>query len=391
MGWFLIVASSASLIIAFYLGFRTISLFNCHQQGYFNTTAKKLFWLIVIFGALSFILSRILSGISEFYLPLLGNLIFSLTLCFFYSIIVIDIIRFILRVIIKKQGNPGYRLQILYIILAVGLFIIGLYLASAPRIVTYQIDIDKPAKVDNVKIVQLSDIHISETTSPHFIQTMVNSVNQLKPDYIVITGDTLDLRLKPYVDKHLAEIFAQLHATYGTFIIFGNHEHYGIEREANNSLQDVVAAFEASNMTVLLDQRFYDDRTGITIIGRDDYALKKFNKNRAELSSLIEPSDANHPIILLDHQPQNLNEPSQLGIDVMFSGHTHAGQIFPINLLVNMLYKNAWGIYQLGHNGRYFTSFVTSGYGLWGPPIRLMTRAEIVVTDIHFNSSEMKP
>ncbi|WP_392564070.1 metallophosphoesterase [Orbus wheelerorum] len=383
MGWFFAVAVITSLIIASYLGFRSINLFNLGKQGYFNSTAKKILWLVIILGSLSFALSRLLLPISNYWFPLIGNIIFSLILCLFYSIIIIDIIRLILYLIFRQTARYRLALQIAYIAMAMVFFIVGLYMASSPRIVHYQITIDKPAQVKQLRIVQLSDIHISETTSKHFIQTMVNDVNRLKPDYIFITGDTLDQRLQPYLDKNLAEQFAQLKATYGTFIIFGNHEHYGIQRDENNSNAEVVSAFTASNMKVLQDSTFYDNATGITIIGRDDYVVKNFGKTRAELPTLLSFADEHKPIILLDHQPRNLIEPANLGIDVMFSGHTHAGQVFPMTLIVNAMYKNAWGIDSPVVNNP-FTSIVTSGYGLWGPPIRLMTRSEIVVTELNF-------
>lgn len=383
MNWFFIIAVLASLGIALYLGFRTINLFNLHQQGYFNTTSKKIFWLLIMAGSSTFIVSRSLNFMSDYWFPLIGNIIFSLIICFFYSMIIIDCCRVVGRIIFKKASRPSYGLQTTYILIAGIMFVVGLYMASSPRIVDYQIDINKIAKVDKLKIVQVSDIHISETTSIHFIQTMVDDVNRLKPDYIFITGDTLDLRLKPYLDKNLAAFFSKLHATYGTFIIMGNHEYYGIEREENNSLDAVVSAFEASNMKVLRDTVFYDPRTGITIIGRDDYVVKNFNKTRAELSALTHLVEHNTPVILLDHQPKNIIEPASLGVDVMFSGHTHAGQIFPITLLVKLMYKNPWGIDKPVQNNP-FTSIVSSGYGLWGPPIRLMTRAELVVTELNF-------
>jgi len=383
MGWFFAVAVITTLIIAFYLGFRVINLFNLGKQGYFNSIAKKTLWFIIILGTLSFTLSRVFLPISNYWFPLIGNIIFSLILCLFYSIVIIDIIRLILHLILNQKNSYRLMLQIAYIVMAMAFFITGLYMASDPRIVHYQITIDKPAAVKQLKIVQLSDIHISETTSRHFVQTMVSKVNQLKPDYIFITGDTLDQRLQPYLDKGFAELFAQLKPTYGTFIIFGNHEHYGIEREENNSNFDVIKAFTAANMTVLQDSVFYDNATGITIIGRDDYVVKNFGKLRASLPTLLSSVDEHKPIVLLDHQPQNLIEPAYLGIDVMFSGHTHAGQIFPITLIVNAMYKNAWGIDMPVVNNP-FTSIVSSGYGLWGPPIRLMTRAEIVVTELNF-------
>lgn len=387
MGSFSDFLISTSLLLALYLGFRTINLFNSPSGGYFNTINKITYWIIIFLGSFSFVASRFCHFIAnnKYYL-LAGNIFFALILCFFYGIVLIDIYLFIKQFFSKKKVNhKGLLIQVNFIVISFVFFAIGLYCASCARIVNYQVNVDKVAKVNTLKIVQISDIHLNETTSTFFIQHMVDQINELKPDYVFITGDTLDLAVEPYINKNLAAIFRQLKTNYGTFIIFGNHEHAGIERYRKNNLQDVKSAFEAGNMTVLLDDVFYDNRTGITIIGRQDQSISKYGKKRQNLSFLMKSVDPKTPIMLLDHQPSNLDEPAKLGVDIMFAGHTHGGQIFPMNLMVKAKYKNAWGIYQ-PKEYPHFTSIVTSGYGLWGPPIRLMTQAEIVVANVHFAS-----
>lgn len=378
MEWNLIVELCGSLFIALYLGFRSINLFNLQYFGYVNTIAKKLYWFILLIGSFSFIGCMLLRDLSDYWLPMIGYIVFSIIICFFYGIIVVDIIRFIRRFILKQSTKNSIVLQGFYILFSLCLFFVGLYCASFPRIVTYQVDINKPAEVEQLKIVQVSDIHLSEITAKQFIQTMVSNINKLKPDYVFITGDTLDNKLQPYLEKNLAEDFSKIKSTYGTIIIFGNHEHYGIERDHHNTTGDVIAAFKAGNMKVLHDDVFYDSRTGIYIIGRDDESVQ-----RMDLPFLMNFVEKDKPIILLDHRPSDLVEPEKVGIDVMFAGHTHGGQLFPMTLVVKQQYTNAWGIYHPKGNDS-FTSIVTSGYGLWGPPIRLMSRAEIVVAELHF-------
>ncbi|MBC9130830.1 metallophosphoesterase [Frischella sp. Ac13] len=378
MDWNLIFDVLGSFLVALYLGFRSINLFNIHHEGYINTLAKKLYWLFIFIGAFSFLGCLHFSNLSDYWLPLIGYLLFSIIICFFWGIVIIDIIRFIRRFIFQRADNKNIVIQGLFIGISFSLFLIGLYCSSQPRVVTYDINVDKPANVESLKIVQISDIHLNEITSKKFIQDMVSHINDLNPDYVFFTGDTLDGKVKPFIDKKLAEDFRQIHSTYGTFIIFGNHEHYGIERDHYNTTQDVINAFKDGNMKVLLDDVYYDEQTGISIIGRDD-----LSEHRMDLPFLMNFVDEDKPIILLDHQPADLIEPENLGIDVMFAGHTHGGQIFPMTLVVNEVYQNPWGIYQPKDNKR-FTSIVTCGYGLWGPPIRLMTRAEIVVAELHF-------
>ena len=91
--------------------------------------------------------------------------------------------------------------------------------------------------------------------------------------------------------------------------------------------------------------------------------------------------DKKKPIIVIDHQPKELDELSKNGIDLDLSGHTHDGQIFPLNLLVKIAYKNSYGLKKIGN----MTSVVTSGVGLYGPNIRVLTKAEITSIKVNFN------
>ncbi|NUF27131.1 MULTISPECIES: metallophosphoesterase [Gilliamella] len=257
-------------------------------------------------------------------------------------------------------------------------------MAINPKIVHYQVKIDKPAKVEHLRIVQLSDIHLNELTTNRFIQQMVDKVNKLNADFVVITGDTLDKYLKPFTQNGFDKQFQQLRSKYGTYIIFGNHEYLATNQE-NNREEDIVNAFRQAGMKVLKDDIIYFDDIGVTLVGRDDFSSFRYNVNRASLSDLIMFTNTDSPVILLDHQPKDLNEPEKLGVDLMISGHTHAGQIFPINIIEKLMYKNTYGFYRKEDD--HFNSIVSSGYGFWGPPIRLMTRSEIVVIDIVFNKN----
>lgn len=105
-----------------------------------------------------------------------------------------------------------------------------------------------------------------------------------------------------------------------------------------------------------------------------------FGKARLELSSLIEEIDNNLPIILLDHQPVNLEEGQRNGIDLQLSGHTHNGQFFPNNLIAKYVFENSWGYLRKGE----YQIVVSSGFGTWGPPIRIGSHSEITDLTIYF-------
>ena len=372
------IAISIAIIIscsmAVYLGKRWQFWFNFSLTGYYQI----VYWTVVIMIGVSIVLSRLSESISTYWLPLILNTVCAIMICSVFVTLIFDIGRWVS----KKRLKPQLTTKVVYILGICSLFYYGHEMAMEPSVVNYQVKIDKRAKVNKLRIVQLSDIHINDMTSSDRIQHMVDKVNQLNADFIVITGDTLDRRLEPFTEKGFNKQFQQFKSKYGTYIIFGNHEYLNIKEE-NNHEQDIINAFKHANMKVLKDDVVHLDNVGITFIGRDDFSSSRYDIKRASLPDLMVFSNTNKPIILLDHQPHDLDEPANLGVDLMISGHTHAGQVFPINLIEKLIYKNNYGIYK--NTKQHFTSIVSSGFGFWGPPIRLMTRSEIVVIDVTFD------
>ena len=125
---------------------------------------------------------------------------------------------------------------------------------------------------------------------------------------------------------------------------------------------------------VLIDNSFY-------LYGRPDaIKLGKGIEKRKEPSEITKDFDKSKPIIVLDHQPSQLEELSQAGVDIDFSGHTHDGQIFPINFITDIVWENPNGYLQKGN----MHSIVTSGVGVFGPNMRVLTKAEICLVKIRF-------
>ena len=120
----------------------------------------------------------------------------------------------------------------------------------------------------------------------------------------------------------------------------------------------------------------------VQLLGRaDKYKPVKKAKKRMEPDDFMSDLDNDKPILVLEHEPDDLKELAEIGADVTFAGHTHAGQIFPGTLVVKALHDVAYGCKEkYGMN-----VIVTSGIGCYGPPIRILTDSEIVIADIHFS------
>lgn len=218
--------------------------------------------------------------------------------------------------------------------------------------------ISKPTKV-----VMLSDLHLGYHNRKAEWQRWVKMINEENPDLILVAGDIIDGYVRPLLEEDMAAGFHQLKAP--VVACLGNHEYIsGIDRSLD--------FYKRAGITLLRDTTL--EVGDLVIVGRDDRA----NHHRMSTEQLLNGINKDKFIVLLDHQPYNLEESQQNGVDFQFSGHTHEGQVWPISMLVHSMYENAWGPYQKGDT-RYY---VSSGIGIWGGKYRIGTRSEYIVATI---------
>lgn len=377
------------LVSIFYFVPRTMVLFNCSKNGFFSSKLKCIYWLFIFVIAFLSLFLEWNDPKAETVLPMIGSLIFAFYLSFLYSLIFIDLVKLIGFVFTRKSQN-NILLEVLFPILGFSIFVIGLFMSLSPRLTYYSLDIHKSSSIrknEKLRIVQISDVNINHNTSLDAINSMVDKVNNLSPDYIVITGNLISLRIQPFVDKGFGQALAKLHARYGKFAVLGNNEFRG-RKLSSKSSDKIVQAYRDAGLTVLQNEIFGDKATGIYFVGMDD----KLSANHIDMQTVMPIIErdiakdgydrAEVPIIILDHSTKDLAVNELSGADLMFSGDTYAGQIFPLNLIQKAQYKNNFGVYENIEN--HFTSIVSSGFGWIGPMMRLMTRSEIVVIDVDF-------
>ncbi len=219
-------------------------------------------------------------------------------------------------------------------------------------------------ELDGLVIAQISDLHLSRLLGRRWIAERVAQVEALAPDLIAVTGDVVDRDAS--VAEALVSELRRLHAPYGVWGVTGNHEYYaGLER--------ALAVFERAGIHVLRDTSA-EAGPGLVVAGVDDLtARRQFGTTDNAVSRALGSRPAGTTIYLC-HSPWQAEEAAALGADLMLSGHTHAGQIWPVVHLVRFVYPHVTGRYDIDG----MTLIVSRGTGFWGPPMRLFWPAEIV-------------
>ena len=214
-----------------------------------------------------------------------------------------------------------------------------------------------------LKIVMLSDLHAGFHNRRAEVGRWVNLINAENPDLILIAGDIIDGNVRPLLAQGTNEELTRFNAP--TFACLGNHEYItGIDKSIELIKKTGIGLLRDSVITV----------DGVTIVGRDD----RSNRSRQNVGQLLQDVDRDNYIILLDHQPFNLEESEQNGVDLQLSGHTHQGQVWPLNWVTRKMYECDHGEYKRGKTDYY----VSSGIGIWGGKFRIGTDSEYAVITV---------
>jgi predicted MPP superfamily phosphohydrolase len=303
--------------------------------------------------------------------------------CFFLSLVFIDIVRvlnhficFIPQIIIGNYVLFKFIIMILVLSATIFWYIFGYLNFITPERTDLDVFIDKPRPIitelkaeRNLKIVFVSDIHIGYVINKRKLQEYVDSINSQGADIVFIAGDLCDGAIEPMIEQKVYEELSSIRARLGIYAVTGNHEYIRGNKDAKVSYYKKSGLIVLEDSVALIDSSFY-------VVGRKD----RTDRNRKDIKELVKGLDTTLPIILLDHQPYNLDKSAEAGVDLHLSGHTHDGQFFPINLITRAIYEVSAGYKLKGKTHVY----VSSGLGLWGPPVRIGTKSEFVVIQMRW-------
>lgn len=272
----------------------------------------------------------------------------------------------------------------------------GIFHAKYIKTTSYDVIINKtiPERT-SMKVVLLADTHFGYNAGVLHARELVRKINKQKPDLVCIAGDIFDNEYDAVRNpEKLEKTLRGIKSTYGVYACWGNHD---LNEEIlagftfkhkDGDLSDIKDPrmkkfLKDSNIhiledeSVLINDQFY-------VIGRKDASLtEKIHETRKAPAQLTEKLDRDKPIIMIDHQPKELQELADAGVDLDLCGHTHNGQTFPGNFTIKLMWENPCGLLSKDN----MTNITTSGAGVWGPAMRIGTDSEICSINIQLKNS----
>jgi predicted MPP superfamily phosphohydrolase len=254
------------------------------------------------------------------------------------------------------------------LLLSVCVVVAGIINFNTIRTSEYQVEIPaKSSKIRNLKIAFAADFHLQESVSSRFVERFIKKIELIKPDIMIFGGDIVEGNRRNEKMAEFENLLNSISTKYGVYTVLGNHEFY--------SGQEKGSFFDNAGIKVLRDTILCLDGA-LSLGGRYDSHFT----NRKSIDDLLKNRTDSIPLILVDHRPTEILQVSQTQTVIQLSGHTHNGQMFPINLITNSVYELSWGYRKIGNT--HF--FVTSGIRLWGPPVRTVGKSEIMVINVTF-------
>ncbi|OLL17923.1 MULTISPECIES: metallophosphoesterase [unclassified Rhodococcus (in: high G+C Gram-positive bacteria)] len=243
--------------------------------------------------------------------------------------------------------------------------------AARPRVVHTRIPLRRlPAGFDGMRVALVTDLHVGPSRGRQFTRRAVDLVNAQQPDLIVLGGDLTDGTIA-FVGQDLAPL-ADLRAPLGVYGVSGNHEYY-----ADDALS-WLDFWETLGVRTLRNERVALERGGdvIDLAGIHDYSAPA--PNEADLTAALQGRDPERFVLLAAHQPRQVFEARDHGVDLQLSGHTHGGQMWPLGYVVPLQQPTVTGLDRFGDT----LVYTSRGTGAWGPPVRIATPPEVAILEL---------
>ena len=397
-----IYLAPAYLAVCAYILFRTIHWIQVLHSIFQNVWVCRGIGLIYFFVVFSILIAFMApaSGFRRF-MKLLSNYWLGVLVYTIMTVGIADGLRLLIKYPLKNVAFPGRELlfsnvgtAVVGAVCAVIITTVSIYgMINAGNIQTtkYDISIDKKAgKLDSLNVVLIADLHLGYNIGCRHMEKMVDKINAQNPDLVVVARDIFDNEYEALENPdRLAAILRGIQSKYGVYACYGNHDiqekilagfTFGGKEKKESSVK-MDEFLEKSGITLLRDEYVLIDDS-FYLYGRPDYERPgRGIDERKSPQEITEDLDLSLPVLVIDHEPRELQELADAGVDADLCGHTHDGQLFPGNLTIKLMWENACGYLKKGN----MHSIVTSGVGLFGPNMRVGTKSEICDIMMHFN------
>lgn len=363
---FILLAYSA---MNYYIGWH----FEEWMQGVGVSYQPEIYWPILGLAAFGFLIGRIpmirpLQPVSRF-VKVVGSYYIFIFEYAFLLFIVSDVIALVISLL--GFSTETYHLYAGTMVLAVlgAAMMIGTFNAWNPIVRKHTLVVNKKAAAAKEwTIAVASDIHLGNVVGNRHLTRLVKRVNAMNPDLILLPGDVIDDSIEPFIRNQMSRTLEQLKAKHGIYAVLGNHEYYG------GHIEEFVSQMRSIGIPVLRDERV-EIANSLYVAGRKDKTAETADPDgRLSAGELLAGMDLAKPVIMMDHQPTKFQQAADAGVDLLLCGHTHRGQFAPNHWITKKLFELDWG-YMMKDA---MHVIVSSGFGSWGPPIRIASRSEII-------------
>lgn len=343
--------------------------------------------------------------LTDFFLPqsqikrffkLLGNYWLGTLLYIILAILFADLLRILLSHIhkINPEILHSHRLFVinggLCIAVIVSLSLYGIYNARHIRTTHYEVTVEKDGgHLDSLNIALIADLHIGYNIGTEHIKHTVEKVNALDPDIILIAGDIFDNAYEALDDPEaLIQILRKLKSKYGVYACYGNHDvsekilagftFHSDKKKVSDPRMD--AFLEKADITLIRDDTVLIENSFYLAV-RPDYARPgRGITTRRTPREITLGLDMTKPVIVMEHEPKELDTLEDAGVDLHLAGHTHDGQMWPGTWITDLIWENSYGYLKKGS----MQSIVTSGVGVFGSFMRVGSKSEVCQINVIF-------
>ncbi len=386
------------ILINFYIARWLLSWMQACSKHFNNKKIRACIIVIYTFFASAMLIGFLLpANTLGRLMKLIGNYWLGVLLYVVLTVLIADAIRLVVKKT-KKIPEEYIRSKRTFVIAGTVCIVIistlSIWGAINARIIhttKYNITINKEVKkIKDLKIALVADLHLGYNIGTPHIKNMVKKINKQNPDLVVIAGDIFDNEYEALDNpKEITKVLKSIKSKYGVYATYGNHDikekvlagftfnKKGEKKESDIRMDQLL---ENANINLLRDEEVMIEDS-IYLYGRPDYRRPgRGITTRKTAEEITENMDKDKPIIVIDHEPSELQELADAGVDMDLCGHTHDGQVFPGNITSALMWENSYGYLKKDN----MHNIVTSGVGLFGPNMRVGTIAEVVIINVKF-------